>query len=557
MDKGRGTVIVNTAQYITKLNDILSDTTRFSKLVWNNEATQHPILRFEEKVQRTVRTILKEKVEHRVYNNIYPSGTALGKMYGAAKVHKDGVPLRPIVSMVNTPTYQLAKYLNELIKPYCPRNYTVESSFDFIHKLKQSIFEGRHGTHCVSFDIVNLFTHVPRSETIDIVCDYVFKVHNDDTFPFTKANLKKVLLLATEGMFSFNNTLYKQIDGVAMGSPLAPTLADFFIGHLESELFSNTQDYFPLEYYRYVDDTFCVFPCKVHSDLFLQHLNSLHPNVKFTCAHAEEGHLPFLDVDVMVNDNDIQFAVYRKPTFTGRLLNYNFLVPKVWKLNTVTSMVYRAYHLTSNWQLFHDEIIKIKNILMFNDYPKWWLNRAVRNFLNNIFDKRDDSNNISNTFTNFYIIKIPFWGTPSIKLKKDINCILRKLNNKKVKVCFYMKRLSSYFSLKDKDCVSLLSNIVYKYTCPVDQGITYVGETKRQLIRRAQQHNTNINSGIYRHLQNCQACTTQFYSNFTLVSKACNAHDLEIKESLVIKNLKPCLNTQQITGKQTTALHLF
>ena len=55
--------------------------------------------------------------------------------------------------------------------------------------------------------------------------------------------------------FSFNNIMYRQIDGVAMGSPLSPALA--FIGYYESKLFNEISK--PIVYCRYVDDTFSLF----------------------------------------------------------------------------------------------------------------------------------------------------------------------------------------------------------------------------------------------------------------------------------------------------------
>ena len=57
--------------------------------------------------------------------------------------------------------------------------------------------------------------------------------------------------------FSFNYTMYKQTDGVAMGSPLGPALANIFVGYYEEKLFSQTQK--PPTYFRYVDDTFAIF----------------------------------------------------------------------------------------------------------------------------------------------------------------------------------------------------------------------------------------------------------------------------------------------------------
>ena len=57
--------------------------------------------------------------------------------------------------------------------------------------------------------------------------------------------------------FSFNNEMYKQIDGVAMGSSLGPILANIFVGYLEFKLFSNIK--IPLIYTRYADDIFVWF----------------------------------------------------------------------------------------------------------------------------------------------------------------------------------------------------------------------------------------------------------------------------------------------------------
>ena len=84
----------------------------------------------------------------------------------------------------------------------------------------------------VSFDVESLYTNVPLPESINTICDYVF---NDRScprlMPFTRNQLSKLLHIATQGIFSFNNKIYKQVDGVSMGNPLAPLIADFFMGY--------------------------------------------------------------------------------------------------------------------------------------------------------------------------------------------------------------------------------------------------------------------------------------------------------------------------------------
>ena len=132
--------------------------------------------------------------------------------------------------------------------------------------------------------------------------------------------------LATSSVeFSFNNNMYRQMDGVAMGSPLGPALANIFVGYQEEKLFNLANR--PLAYFRYVDDTFALFNNEADCNAFLSHLNSLHPSLRFNHEKEFSHSLPFLDVLEERLGSEFLTSVYRKPTFTGQYLRWNSFSP--------------------------------------------------------------------------------------------------------------------------------------------------------------------------------------------------------------------------------------
>ena len=91
-----------------------------------------------------------------------------------------------------------------------------------------------------------------------------------------------MLCMATKNVqFSFSDLMFRQIDGVAMGSPLGPILANIFVSYYENSLLSLDNSK-PLAYYRYVDDVFAIFPSKNNVNNFFTLLNKMHKCIVFT-----------------------------------------------------------------------------------------------------------------------------------------------------------------------------------------------------------------------------------------------------------------------------------
>ena len=128
--------------------------------------------------------------------------------------------------------------------------------------------------------------------------------------------LKKLFEFATsKSHFLFNNEIFDQVDGVAMSSPLAPVLANIFMGHHEKAWIENYNGNKPEIYKRYVDDIFCLFQNETDALLFFDYLNAQHVNISFTCEKEIDGKLSFLDVLIKnVNVQRFETSIFRKQT---------------------------------------------------------------------------------------------------------------------------------------------------------------------------------------------------------------------------------------------------
>ena len=179
---------------------------------------------------------------------MYPTVSCPGNFYGTAKIHKlpvnggiNGLPIRPIVSNLNTATYNLAKYLSKLLSPLRQSRKTIKNTKGFIEESKQQILFREHTM--VTFDVKSLFTNVPLNRTIDIILKRIYEKDEIGT-SITKNEIKKMLILCTKNVyFTFESRTYVQTDGVAMGSPLEPVLADIFMIKLENSHLPNLTKY--------------------------------------------------------------------------------------------------------------------------------------------------------------------------------------------------------------------------------------------------------------------------------------------------------------------------
>ena len=128
------------------------------------------------------------------------------------------------------------------------------------------------------------------------------------------------MFMTTQGLFMFNDKLYKQIDGVPMGLHLGRTLENFFLWCLEEKNLKTTVMYLiiPKLYLRYIDDTYDLFDNKKRLFKVSRYFNSWHNDIKFSIEQSTNANtLSFLDVQVKLMNNGYETNVWRKSANTG------------------------------------------------------------------------------------------------------------------------------------------------------------------------------------------------------------------------------------------------
>ena len=157
--------------------------------------------------------------------------------------------------------------------------------------------------------------------------------------------IKSLLNFSLDNAYcEFNNQFYKQITGGPMGSPLTVTLAEIRVTDIEQRAIANSTRK-PKHYYHFVDDGFGYFIDRNHAEEFLEHLNSLAPDLDYTIEHpSPDGSIPFLDVLI---HSDTSTSIYRKPTNTNLYTHYSSATTMSSKESVVRTLTRRAYKLCS------------------------------------------------------------------------------------------------------------------------------------------------------------------------------------------------------------------
>lgn len=486
-DKGGKTVIIERTDYMAKMQELLDDRSTYRPLRKDPTSTN------QNSNNELVRSLFSQNlIDERKKRSLTTYVALPPKLYGLPKIHKVGVPLRPIVSQIRSPAYFLSKFLGGFLKKWTLQSkFNIKNSFDFKDRVKD--IQVNYNEYLVSFDVVSLFTSVPVDLCLKIIQEKWDSFEGFTNIP--KGIFMKLLkfCVVDNNYFLFNNCIYRQVSGTPMGGPLSPILVDIVMEDLLDVSITKFNES-PKILVKYVDDLFAVMP-KDKINSFLNILNNYHKNIKFTCEIEESGSLPYLDLKLSVVHGRIMTDWYQKPTSSGRLLNFLSSHPKHLLLNTAYNFVRRVLSLGDITSRVSNEK-RVYDILERNNYPrniiKKLIDRCTQQDEQMVTQPNSPVRNLSNDDQHYYV------GTTFVPgVSPYVARILGRCGSKARMAYSNKKTVGGLFSrIKDVTSKEFKTDVVYEIQCGGSSSSNcdkkYIGTTKQFLKNRIQNHKNDI-----------------------------------------------------------------
>ena len=291
-----------------------------------------------------------------------------------------GNPGRPIISACSCPTELISSFLDKKMAPFVKSLPTyIKDTNHALNILKQFSFPGNN-KFLFTMDITSLYTVIPNNEGL-LALKYFFDQRTVKE-PSTDTLLRLAELVLTLNCFTFSGEIFKQINGVAMGTKMGPNYANLFVGFVEEQIFNQFDGPKPELFGRYIDDCLGATSCtKEELERFIGFVNSFHPALKFTWEISETS-VTFLDINISVQDNKLATSVHYKPTDLHSYLLYSSSHPSHVKDSIPYSQFLRLRRLCSEDSDFNSKCDEMSNFFSERGYPDSNLSKAFNRVQN-------------------------------------------------------------------------------------------------------------------------------------------------------------------------------
>ena len=210
-----------------------------------------------------------------------------------------------------------------------------------------------------------------------------------------------------------------------------------------------------------------------------------------------DNKISFVNIEITVKNQKIITNWYRKPTFSGRFLNYNSQHPYKNKIALIYSLVDRVIKL-AHTSSHNVNLNFIKQFLIINNSPIELINKYIRKSIH--LRSMDYANEKTIQREKKSHIVIPYINELNPIISKFFNKYNTEVLNNTVNKWNCFIKLGKDVCSKDQK-----TNVVYRIDCN-ECTATYVGQTERQLNIRVNEHkkkcvNKDRRSAIHTHME--------------------------------------------------------
>ena len=303
------------------------------------------------------------------------SNPRAGRFYLLPKIHKKGCPGRPVISGCGTSTERISEFVDSNIKYLVPGIPSYLRDTKHFLQMLGEVGTLPEGAILVTADVVGLYPHIPHEEGLRILREALTRSTVNLSVPADDlVDLARLVL--TSNNLSFNGKHYLQIRGTAIGTKMAPSYANIFMGGLETKLFQQAPIQ-PVFWRRFIDDVFFIWTEGEESlKEFMGLMNSFHDTIKFTFdwSHSQVN---FLDVNVMLNNGVISTDLFSKPTDKHQYLFHTSCHPNSCKKGIPFGQALRIRRICSTEDLFEKRAKEFCGYLIKRGYNAEYVNREI------------------------------------------------------------------------------------------------------------------------------------------------------------------------------------
>ena len=251
--------------------------------------------------------LINKDISKKLYDKLFVNDSRLGSFRILTKLHKDEFGLRPIINCRNHPTSNISLLIDIILQSFVKKtsSFLLDSQ-----NLIQKTYRAFYPSNCKIFscDFSSLYTAINLIHALHVITEYISK--NFFSIEISTTGFHELLkIIFNFNYFCFNNSFYKQKEGISMGCKAAPAIANLYLSILENNFLIIHR---PLIYYRFIDDIFTV----VNHDFDINILKNFFGYLKLNVVGGKT--VNFLDLNINLNSltNKLNFSLYIKPTCT-------------------------------------------------------------------------------------------------------------------------------------------------------------------------------------------------------------------------------------------------